>query len=845
MKRSLSFARQPGFLFAAVLLILARDPVCAAPASLDLGFGAGFVSTTFNGSGAGQAVAVQGDGKIVLAGSAENGATGESIFALVRYNADSSLDKTFNGTGKVTTRFPGDAQFTHFDEALAVVLQPDGKIVAVGRDSDGAALARYNPNGSLDPTFNGTGEVTTIVDFPGGATANAVALQPDGKIVIVGTYPAGGHFSGYFIARYNAGGSLDTGFGGSGIITASAVPGPYRLNAAGGVAVQANGKIVALANTSNDDTGTTTFTLVRYNSNGSLDTSFNGTGAALASGDYNQGSALRLQADGKIVVGGTTSDKTAEHLAVWRYNPNGTLDRTFNGSGEASTNFAAGDGVGAQDFSNSLTVQADGKIVLGGSTTDTQRHTFPGLVRFDPNGSLDTTFHGTGKVTTALASADFSPAGIALAGTRIVVAGQTYNATTSAFAALLYNADGSLDTNFHPIGKVSTPVGASDDFGHAIVVQKDGKILVAGTASNGSNRDFALVRYNADGTRDTAFDGNGEVLTDFNGVDAIGYGVALQADGKILVAGFTGNGFNDDFAVARYNPDGSLDKTFNSTGLVTTDFAGRTDDASAVAVQPDGKIVVVGTVQVGSSSYVFGVARYNSNGTLDTTFNGTGKVTSMVTPSGFSIANAVAIQPDGKIVVAGYAMGSSNYDFAVVRFNANGSLDPSFLVTGKETTAIGHSDDFGQSVALQNDGKIVVAGTSYTGSKYVSTLVRYDRNGDMDTTFNPTGRTATVSNAVGTGDYVGSKVTLQADGKIVLAGNAFNGSTPVVAVLRFTSSGVPDSTFNGTGQVLTSFWSGASAGAVALQADGKIVVGGAVSDGTNEDFAVLRYVGGQ
>jgi len=214
---------------------------------------------------------------------------------------------------------------------------------------------------------------------------------------------------------------------------------------------------------------------------------------------------------------------------------------------------------------------------------------------------------------------------------------------------------------------VTTDFGGSD-YGFSVALQPDGKIVVAGYAGG----DFALARYNSDGALDTSFGSGGKVTTDFGGsYHPDGFSVALQPDGKIVVAGYAGG----DFALARYNSDGALDTSFGSGGKVTTDFGGS-DAGYSVALQPDGKIVVAGYAGLD-----FALARYNSDGALDTSFGTGGKVTTDFS-GGRDVGYSVALQPDGKIVVAGYA----GVDFALARYNSDGALDTSFGSGGKVTT---------------------------------------------------------------------------------------------------------------------------------------------------------------
>lgn len=376
-----------------------------------------------------------------------------------------------------------------------------------------------------------------------------------------------------------------------------------------------------------------------------------------------------------------------------------------------------------------------------------------------------------GKLTT-----DFGTAGVPTvdngrsvalqADGKIVVAG----GSGEHFALARYQADGTLDASFSADGKLTTDVVAGAyDQGNRVVVQPDGKILVAGS----SNGDLALVRYNADGSLDATFDLDGKVtLASFG--DG-GQSVALQADGKILVAG-TSYGGGNDFALARFNANGSLDTSFDSDGTVSTDL-GTYDNGYSVAVQADGKILVAG-----ASGDNFALVRYNANGSLDVGFDGDGKLTTDFGAS--ERGNSVAVQADGKIVVAGF----SGLAFALARYNTDGSLDTSFDVDGRMSTSFVESSGSGQSVALQADGKILVAGWAYVSGSLDFAVARYNTDGSFDTTFDTDGLALA---DFGSGDLAYS-IVVQADGKIVVAGT----SNADFAVARLNPDGSPDATFS-------------------------------------------------
>jgi uncharacterized delta-60 repeat protein len=398
-----------------------------------------------------------------------------------------------------------------------------------------------------------------------------------------------------------------------------------------------------------------------------------------------------------------------------------------------------------------------------------------------PPGDLDTTFDGDGKVTTDFASNTDSADAVAIQGDgKIVTAGFAFVSGTEDFALTRYNTDGSLDTTFDGDGKVTTDFGGTDQ-AHGVAIQADGKIVAVGSTRLSGPNDFALARYNSDGSLDTSFDGDGRVTGSF----AIGVAnaVVIQADGRIVAAGLAVVSGNTDFALARYNTDGSLDTAFDGDGRVNTDFAGSTDDAHGVAIQADGKIVATGYTV--SGTYEFALARYNTDGSLDTSFDGDGKVTTDFAGGVDQAFGGVAIQADGKIVAAGcLACFSGTPDFALARYNTDGSLDTTFDGDGKVTTDFAAAPDIAYGVVIQANGKIVVAGEAVVSGIFDFALARYNTDGSLDTTFSGDGKVTT--------DFTGSEdraraVVIQANGRIVAAGFArVSGTGADFALARYT-----------------------------------------------------------
>ncbi|GAA2230375.1 hypothetical protein GCM10010104_24650 [Streptomyces indiaensis] len=335
-------------------------------------------------------------------------------------------------------------------------------------------------------------------------------------------------------------------------------------------------------------------------------------------------------------------------------------------------------------------------------------------------------------------------------------------------------APGDLDPTFGTGGKVTThftgDIGAAAG-ADAVAVQSDGKIITVGThRPSPQNSDFAVARYNTDGSLDTTFGTGGTVITDF-GDDAAAFDVALQSDGKIIAVGRSGVNTYHDFALARYNPDGSLDTTFGTGGTVTTNFEGDEqgdpwdgdDEANGVALQPDGKIVVVGGGAPGVGAE-FALARYNTDGSLDTTFGTDGKATADF--GGGSILYGVALQTDGKIIAVGSGGPSDNRRSVLTRYNSDGSLDATFGADGTVTTDFG-GRDWTREVALQTDGKIIAVGTGGAIGNLDFAVARYNSDGSLDATFGTGGKVTTDFG----GDSGASGVALQTDGKIIAVGS--------------------------------------------------------------------------
>lgn len=381
-------------------------------------------------------------------------------------------------------------------------------------------------------------------------------------------------------------------------------------------------------------------------------------------------------------------------------------------------------------------------------------------------GDLDVSFGAFGKVNTAFSSSADDAYRVAIQPDgKIVVAGNCWS-TTSDFCLARYTADGVLDTAFNGNGKVVTAIGSDGDYAHGMALQPDGKIVLAGVCAGPSRYDFCLARYTANGGLDATFNGTGKVITAATSTDSRIRSVALQADGKIVVAGQCLNATVYDFCVGRYLPNGTLDSSFNRDGRVSTAMGVGHSEITTALLQADGKILVTGYCYSGGYSR-FCLARYQTNGALDTTFSSDGRVIATFGAVSANGDGGAVLQPDGQIVMSGACDDGAGVKFCVARFASNGTLDPTFGNAGHVLTTVGSGEAAARATALQVDGKIVVAGLCDGVASLDFCVVRYHGTGVLDTIFGAGGKLVT---PMGSADDIAESVAIQEDGKIVAAG---------------------------------------------------------------------------
>jgi len=607
--------------------------------------------------------------------------------------------------------------------------------------------------GDLDPSFAGFG-TGGVVTPTGLSNINGLAVQPDGKMVIVGYT---GTFNDLAVYRYLANGQLDTTFDGDG---KASFPDMFVAFA---VAIQSDGQIVVGGTRDND------FQLARLTPTGALDSSFDGDGWVQdIDAELAKLYALLVQPDGKIVACGYAEVGGDDDFGVARYDTYGARDNTFSDDGKVTIPF------GEEDLCNAVVQQNDGKLVVVGS----KDHLFGlgdddfAVARLEINGTLDDDngdggFDGDGKLTTGFGGNEHAWDVALQPDGKIVVLGDSSTSKMSHMARYLSN--GALDGSFDGDGKLTIPT----DTLYSLALQADGKMVALGyhQSPDGDSK-FAVHRLLPGGAPDTSFDYDGIAWLDFGGYD-IGTDLALQPDGRILVAGTKGDGA----VMARLWPDGT---TFDTGGQQTHGLAfppayqpGYREQVHGMALQPDGSFLVAGHAY--APDYAFSdafVTRFNPDGLLDGAFgvNGSARVAFGI----FNVARAVAVQPDGKIVVAGYSAFDTQYaimDFLVARFNVDGSPDSTFGNNGSYLVNFpADGADGAVALALAPDGKIVVAGTVWTGSTYAWGVARLTDTGQPDPTFGTNGLAVNLS-----GNNAGANaVVVQPDGKIIIGGSYNN-----------------------------------------------------------------------
>ena len=658
---------------------------------------------------------------------------------------EGSLDLTFN---------PTDPGYGAGDGAngtvYAIAQQTDGRVIIGGdltsyNSTACPRLTRLNTDGSMDASFN-TGSGVN-------GTVRSIAMQPDGKVIVGGDFTMCQGTPRNRILRLNPGGSLDIGFD----------PGSGADTTVMCIAVQSNGQVI-IGGVFTSVAGITRGRLARLNTNGSLDTGFNtGQGANIAI------HTIAVQPDGKLLIGGrftTFNGFVRPHIT--RLLTDATLDPGFT------------IGSGAQLQVHSIVLQPDGKILMAGNFSSYNGVARDRIARLNSTGLLDTSFDpGLGSINDIYSMALQSDGKVIIGGTFLY-----YNGVFITNIARV-NANGTLDTGYN--------VGNGAQYGvRAVAVQPDGKILVGGEfTSYNSLEKNRIVRTMSTGVMDFAFNAS-------TGADDRIYSILIQPDGRILLGGFltTYNG-TPRSRIARLNADGSIDASFD---VPTNSFG--VNAIHALALQPDGRILVGGNFTAFNGVSRNRILRLNTDGSLDLTFSpGTGASNNV---------EAIAVLPDGKILLGGvFTTFNGIARKRLLRLNTDGSLDTGFDLGNTFPSGIV------EGITLQSDGKILVNGTinNYNGTTRLG-LVRINADGSSDMTFNGTSGP----------NFIVRCVALLADGRIAIGGTftAFNG-TPRNGLARLNTNGAVDTTFDpGTGAT-------GNVNAICAQPDGRLLALGEIT----------------
>jgi uncharacterized delta-60 repeat protein len=613
------------------------------------------------------ALALQPDGKVLLGGGFTS-FDSVSARGVVRLDADGIVDSSFT------------AGLGAFNIVTALALQPDGKVLVAGKLAQGSVssytVRRLLPSGALDAGFNAGASA--------GAYPRSLALQPDGKILVAGDFFSFGGVASPRIARLNADGSNDASFH----------PGSGPDDIVFNVLLQPDGRVLITGYFSNVS-GVARNHVARLNSNGSLDASFD---PGVGPNSWVRASAL--QPDGKLLLGGQFTQVVGQPAAgVARLATDGSPDPGFDSSAAAN------------DTVWSVAHQADGKVLIGGEFSSVggigQRH----LARLSGAGTHDISYNAGSGADNVVRAVAVQPDGTALVGGQFT----RFNGTPYSRLVQL-DSNGAVDPSFDPGTGVNFLV-------YALAHQPDGKALVVGAIWDYDGAPArSIVRVNSDGSRDTSFDaGSGAHPSS-------PFAVALQPDGRIVLGGgFTTFDGHPRGSVVRLLSDGSVDPSFTTAG-------GGTYGVDVVAVQPDGRILIGGGFTSYDGETRNSIARLFADGSLDMSFNPS---TAWDVGALYGVS-AIALQPDGKVLIGGtFTSYSGAPRKGVARLHTDGSLDSSFD-PGAGVTSTAWPQAYVNSIALQPDGRVLVGGLfTHVGGVARANLARLDANGSVDVSFDP------------------------------------------------------------------------------------------------------------
>ena len=691
--------------------------------------------------------------------------------------------------------------------------QSDGKwIVAGTADGPIAATmfaARFTASGVLDATY-GTGGIA-YVDIPsdlGSMDAEAAAIDANGNLVLAGTSLTSQPYvydTNVTVVRLLPTGAPDPTFGSGGLVR-PAIPGYSGLQTgATVVAIDSLGRIVVGGGAHDSMAGDGGFLVLRLTPSGGLDKGFNSTGYRilnLSQFTYPATSLCLTSTDG-VFVAGYDDLSSSTPFAIAKLAPDGAFDTTFGGTGVVHV--AGGD---------SIALDAAGNVLFGSPSS------FPVLAvtRYTPAGAVDPSFGvgGTAQISLGSLLLNLGAGAIRVDGKgRIVLAVGGTTLTGAGFAALRFAANGSVDTSFGVSGVQVVSTGQFFQPGAVLDVGQDDDLAVAG----GGNQSVFVSHLTAAGAVDTGFNGTGTLIQPFGAQTLTMTGMVKQADGRLVILGYAGAAYavpGGNFVVARLTAAGALDPTFNGTGFRVIDTAEPQPINNSIALDGNGRIVMSSRDSLNN----FRVVRLSSDGTLDSTFNGTGTVSVADSPSSdYHGAQGLAVDSHGNIFLAGRSL---------IRIDSTGIVDSTFGNGGRVPIPLDVPQYVRIPIAADSADRPVIGGMAPNGTSHTFAVARHTTSGALDPTFG-NGGVLPVPMGAEILDAGISALALDGSGRILLAGPASTTSGGVTAVARVTAAGAPDPSFNGTG---VSTFPGfiANPGALAVDPVGRIVVTGSVSN---------------
>ncbi|WP_229360781.1 hypothetical protein [Fuerstiella marisgermanici] len=557
-------------------------------------------------------IAIDSLDRVVIAGYSDQstGTYSDFDFAVARLTSDGNPDPDFSGDGKQIINMGSIS-----DYGRSVAIDAADRVVVVGGNSE-FSVVRLTTAGELDPSFDLDGR-SSLKYQNRTNTAQSVAIDDEGRIYIGGFANLGTTGYDFVVARMTSDGYGDGTFGDEGFQSLDFHSSVDFLTS---LSLDTQGRVL-LAGRSTQGSTENDFVVSRLTTAGIVDTTFGDGGKQLidfdSSRDFTDSVTTNSQ-DQVLLSGWTTQPETLNDWALVQLTSEGQFDETFGQSGIVLTDIGVG---GGNDRDAAVTAsQSDGKVLVVGQTTFG-----PAVLRYNSDGSIDTTFGEDGKKILDLRSGS-TPVNITTDhDDRILVSGTP--ARSLDFGVIRLTPDGDIDSTFGTSGTATVDFGTNSEQVKSVFVDAENRILLSGYAYTPTgNLDFAVARLTSDGAPDPSFDSDGKQTIDFGGTSDRAYAVQTDSQGRIVVSGYLLDSAVRDFAAARLNSDGSLDEMFNGTGTQIVDFYGRRDYGYDVAIDSQDRVVIAGTSHDPSTGYYsFAVSRLTDTGGFDSDFSGDGR----------------------------------------------------------------------------------------------------------------------------------------------------------------------------------------------------------------------------